>query len=89
MATPQTKVVKDDKFVVAIYPDISGINLTDQEVAKLKAAIRDETGSDHLFSYINTIYRIIGANFKKPERFLIIPFEDQRGKPHINIHKIS
>ena len=79
---------KDKKFVTKILPDISGINLTEQEIAKLSSYLRYETGNAHLFSYIDTIYSIIGANLKNPGHFIIIPYIDDKNRPHLNIQKI-
>jgi hypothetical protein len=79
-------VPKDNNFVKKILGDVTGINLTDQEVTKLKVFLQyDVKGS--LFSSIDSIYGIIGANFTKPSRFLIIPFVKD-GAEHINIQKI-
>jgi hypothetical protein len=82
------KTVQDKNFAVDILQDISVINFTEQEQAKLKQILIQETGNSHLFSYINMIYRIIGANFKKPEKFLIIPFINEKNRPHLNIQKM-
>ncbi len=80
------KVVMDDKYVSKILEDVTGINLSDQEISKLKVFLRYES-KNTLFKSIDDIYRIIGANFTKPNRFLIIPFVIN-GSEHINIQKI-
>ena len=80
------KPTKDSKFVSKILEDVTAINLTDQEISKLKVFLRYES-STSLFDSINDIYAIIGANFTKPSRFLIIPFI-KNGSEHINIQKI-
>jgi hypothetical protein len=82
------KTVQDKNFAVDILQDITVINFTEQEQAKLKQILIQETGNSNLFSYINMIYRIIGANFKKPGKFLIIPFINEKNKPHLNIQKM-
>ena len=83
----EVKPVKDSKFVSKILGDVTGINLSDQEIQKLKVFLRYENKGS-LFSTINQIYSIIGANFTKPSRFLVIPFMDSTNKEHINIQKI-
>ena len=80
---------KDKKFVNKILQDITGINLSEQEVNKLSSYLRFETGNEHLFTYIDKIYSIIGANFKNPGKFIIIPFIDAENRAHLNIQKIS
>ena len=80
-------IAKDNNFVKEILKDVTGINLTEQEVTKLKIFLRYET-KDTLFDSINNIYRIIGANFTKPNRFIIIPFIDSKGQEHVNIQKL-
>ena len=82
----EIKAAKDSTFVQKILEDVTGINLTKEEVQKLKVFLRYET-SRTLFESIDQIYSIIGANFTKPSRFLIIPFI-RNGNEHINIHKI-
>lgn len=78
--------VKDSEYVSEILRDVTGINLSKEEITKLKVFLRyDNKGT--LFDSINAIYSIIGANFTKPSRFLIIPFI-RRGQEHINIQKI-
>jgi len=81
------EVAKNDKFVKVILPDVTGINLTDQEITKLKVYLRYETANT-LFDSISAIYGIIGANFAKPSRFIIIPFINKAGVEHLNIQKI-
>jgi len=82
----KTAVIKNDKFVSKILNDVTGINLSDEEIAKLKVFLR-YANKNSLFSSIDEIYRTIGANFDKPSRFLIIPFINE-GSEHINIQKI-
>ena len=72
MATNAFKTVTDKKFAENILPDITVINFTDMEKGKMRTALIQETGNAHLFTYINTIYKIIGANFKSPGKFLVI-----------------
>ena len=84
-----SKVVKDEKFTVEILKDVTGINLSKQESDKLSVFLRFEAnGNLSLFESIGDIYSIIGANFKNPGRFLIIPFV-RAGKEHINIQKVQ
>jgi len=83
------EVAKDKNFVKEIMNDVTGINLSTQENQKLSVFLRYETGNNHLFTYINEIYKIIGANFKKPEKVIIIPFNDETGRPHLNIQRIG
>ena len=83
------KVVKDEKFSVDILSDVTVINFTEQERSKIKSFLMSETGNNHLFTYISTIYKIIGANFNEPGKFLVIPFVNHKNQPHINIQKIS
>lgn len=82
----EVKIVKDSKFVSEILKDVTGINLTDQEISKLKVFLRYENKGT-LFGSISQIYAIIGANFTKPSRFLVIPYVKD-GSEHINIQKI-
>lgn len=81
------KLVLDKEFARNILPDITTINFTEQESAKMKSILMEETGSAHLFTYINKIYAIIGGNFKNPGKFLVIPFVNEKNNPHINIQK--
>ena len=83
----EVKPIKDSKYIQKIINDVTGINLTEQEIIKLKVFLRYENKGT-LFDSINHIYSIIGANFSKPSRFLIIPFIDSKNNEHINIHKI-
>jgi hypothetical protein len=87
--TNNFKSVQDKDFAKKIMNDITVINFTEQEATRLKQLVMEETGTAHLFTYINTIYRIIGANFKKPEKFLVIPFNDEKNRPHLNIQKMG
>jgi len=84
---PGAIINKNPDFVKNILNDVTGINLSEQEINKLGVFLRYETTSESLFSNINTIYGIISANFKDPSRFLIIPFIKD-GREHINIQKI-
>ena len=86
-AFKELKPVKDSNFVQKILNDVTGINLTEQEITKLKVYLRYENKGT-LFNSINQIYGIIGANFSKPSRFILIPFKDSKGLEHINIQKI-
>jgi len=81
-----TEVKKDNKFVKEILKDVTGINLSEQEITKLKVFLRYEN-SGTLFDSIGDIYQIIGANFTKPSRFLIIPYIKNNAE-HLNIQKI-
>lgn len=85
-AFKEIKAVKDSNFVKSVLKDVTAINLTDEEVQKLKIYLRYENSST-LFNSIEQIYSIIGANFSKPSRFLIIPFL-REGQEHLNIQKI-
>jgi len=80
-------VVKNEKFVISILPDVTGINLSDQEIQKLKVYLRYESKGS-LFDSISSIYGIIGANFSNPSGFIVIPYIDSKQKEHINIQKI-
>lgn len=86
-AFKELKPVKDTQYVQKILGDVTGINLTNQEITKLKVYLRYENKGG-LFDSINQIYSVIGANFSKPSRFIIIPFMDSKGMPHLNIQKI-
>lgn len=81
------EIAVDNNFCVEILKDIYGINLSEQEVTKLKLYLRYETkGSLH--SNIQTIYNIIGANFASPEKVLVIPFL-KNGIEYLNIQRIG
>jgi hypothetical protein len=80
-------VVKDRKFVEVILPDVTGINLSEQEIQKLKVYLRYESKGT-LFDSISSIYGVIGANFSNPSGFIVIPYIDSKNKEHINIQKI-
>jgi len=82
-------IVQNKDFAKEIMKDITVINFTEQEAARMKQLLLEETSGAHLFSYINTVYRLIGANFKKPEKFLVIPFVDDKDRPHLNIQKLA
>jgi len=82
------EIKKDDKFVSEILEDVTAINLSEQEVTKLKVMLRYETkGSLH--SNIANIYRLIAANFKSPEKVIVIPFMRNSDSEHINIQRIG
>ena len=83
----EVKPFKDDKYVSKILNDVTGINLSEQEIQKLKVYLRYDNQMG-LFDSIDSIYSIIGANFTKPSRFLIIPFINSSNQEHINIQKI-
>lgn len=85
-AFKEVTIVKDKNYVTEILKDVTGINLSAQEIQKLKVYLRYENKGS-LFNSVNSIYEIIGANFTKPSRFLIIPFV-RDGQEHINIQKI-
>ena len=80
-------VVKNNNFVSEILEDVTGINLSEQEVTKLKVLLRYETRGT-LFDNIENIYRLISANFQSPEKILVIPYINSKGE-HINIQRIS
>ena len=73
-------------YVKELIPGVTGINLTEQEATKLKIFLRYDTNVS-LFDSIDQVYRLIGANFTKPSRFLVIPFI-KNGHEHLNIQKI-
>jgi len=78
----------DGKFVQKILNDVNGINLSEQEIKKLKVLLRYEsTGT--LFSNIENIYRIMAANFKSPEKVIILPYIDSLGLERLNIQRIG
>lgn len=80
---------KDLEFVKNILPDVTGINVTEQEAQKLSVYLRYESnGNLSLFESINDIYSLIAGNLKNPGKFLIIPFM-KNGKEHINIQKVA
>jgi len=81
-------IQKDNNFVKEILKDVTGINLSDQELTKLKVMLRYEsTGT--LFDNIENIYRLIAANFASPEKVIIIPFINGKGMEHLNIQRIG
>ena len=81
------EVQKNTKFVTKILTDVTGINLSDQEITKLKVLLRYET-KGNLFDNIETMYQLIGANFESPEKVIIIPFINN-GVQNINIQRIG
>ena len=81
------EVQKDNNFVTEILKDVTAINLSEQEITKLKVMLRYETKGT-LFDSIAEIYRLIAANFKSPEKVIIIPFVGTRGE-HLNIQRIG
>jgi hypothetical protein len=82
------EVQKDSNFVTEILKDVTAINLSDQEITKLKVMLRYEAKGS-LFDSITEIYRLIAANFKSPEKVIIIPFIDGRQMEHLNIQRIG
>ncbi len=82
------EVTKNSKFVAKILNDVTGINLSDQEISKLKVLLRYDTKGT-LFDNIVTMYSLIGANFESPEKIIIIPFTDTKGHEHLNIQRIG
>ena len=80
-------VVRDDNFVSEILEDVTGINLSEQELTKLKVLLRYETQGT-LFDNIENIYRLIAANFQSAEKILVIPYINSKGE-HINIQRIG
>lgn len=81
-------VAKNSKFVSKILNDVTGINLSDQEITKLKVLLRYDTKGT-LFENIGSIYQLIGANFDSPEKIIVIPFIDGKGSEHLNIQRIG
>jgi len=81
-------IPKDNNFVNEILKDVTGINLSDQEITKLKVILRYETKGT-LFDNIANIYRIIATTFKSPEKIIVIPFKDGYGSQHLNIQRIG
>jgi len=82
------EIQKDNKFVKKILDDVTAINLSDQEISKLKVLLRyDSKGT--LFDNIETIYRLISANFASPEKVIVIPFIDGKQMEHLNIQRIG
>jgi len=81
------EIQKDNNFVTEILKDVTAINLSDQEINKLKVMLRYETKGS-LFDSITDTYRLIAANFKAPEKVIIIPFIGEKGE-HINIQRIG
>lgn len=77
-----------NQFVNKIMHDITGINLTKEEVSKLSVFLKYETGNLHLFTYINQIYGIIAKEFASPGKFIVIPFV-VNGEAHLNIQKVE
>jgi len=76
------------EYTTDILPDVTTINFTMQEQSKLKAFFVEEIGNLHLFSYMKVVYSYIKINFNNPQHFIIIPFVDEKNRPHINIQKI-
>ena len=81
-------VARNTNFVSKILNDVTGINLSDLEINKLKVLLRYDTKGS-LFGNIETIYQLIGANFESPEKVIVIPFMDNRGSEHLNIQRIG
>jgi len=81
------EVQKNTKFVTKILSDVTGINLSDQEITKLKVLLRYDT-KGNLFDNIETMYQLIGANFESPEKIIIIPFVNN-GMQNVNIQRIG
>lgn len=81
-------VAKNTSFVSKILNDVTGINLSDQEINKLKVLLRYDTKGS-LFGNIETIYQLIGANFESPEKVIVIPFVNSKGSEHLNIQRIG
>jgi flagellin-specific chaperone FliS len=82
------EIKKDDNFVVEILKDVTGINLSEQEITKLKVVLRYETKGT-LFDSIGDIYALMAANFKSPEKVIIVPFIDGKNMEHLNIQRIG
>jgi len=82
------EVQKDNEFVTEILRDVTGINLSEQEITKLKVMLRYETKGT-LFDSITEIYRLVAGNFKSPEKVIVIPYIDGKQMEHINIQRIG
>lgn len=81
------EVAKNSQFTTKILNDVTGINLSEQEVTKLKVLLRYDTKGT-LFDNIETIYQLIGANFEAPEKVIVIPYIN-KGIENINIQRIG
>jgi hypothetical protein len=82
------EVQRDNNFVTEILKDVTAINLSEQEITKLKVMLR--YGSKRtLFDDIIDIYRLIAANFRSPEKIIIIPFMDGKQMEHLNIQRLG
>jgi hypothetical protein len=82
------EVQRDNNFVTEILKDVTAINLSEQEITKLKVMLRYESKGT-LFDEITDIYRLIAANFKSPEKVIIVPFIDGKQMEHLNIQRIG
>jgi len=82
------EVAKNSTFVQDILRDVTGINLSKQEITKLKVLLRFDTKGS-LFDNIQNIYQLVGANFESPEKIIIIPFTNSKGSEHLNIQRIG
>ena len=81
-------IQKDDKFVSEILKDVTGINMSEQEISKLKVLLRHESKGT-LFDNIVNIYSLISANFASPEKVIVIPFINSKNQEHLNIQRIG
>lgn len=79
---------KDKEFVKEILQDVTGINLSDQEVNKLKVMLRYETKGS-LFDNIGNVYTVIAGNFQSPDKVIVIPYIDGKNAQHLNIQRIG
>ena len=82
------EVASNTSFVSKILNDVTGINLSEQEINKLKVLLRYDTKGS-LFGNIETIYQLIGGNFESPEKVIVIPFVDSKQNQHLNIQRIG
>ena len=83
----ELKLVKSKTFAQDILPDVTAINLSEQEIIKLKVYLRESYTYTNLFSSITDLHNIISANFTKPSKIIIIPYMNN-GREHINIQRI-
>ena len=81
------EVAKNNEFIVKLMENVNGINLSKDEETKLKVMIRYEL-SGTLFDNIPKIYSIISAEFKSPEKIILIPFSDGNIQ-YLNIQRLG
>jgi len=73
--------------VQEIMPGVLSVNLTKQEITKLKVYLREDI-QHTLFSAIPEIYKTVHSNFHKCHQILVLPY-NENGTEKLIIQRVK